>query len=162
MIRVMVALTAVFAGAAARAEDSKRIVGTWVVSEKEDRFGEGGSYIAMTPDGAGNVLGVRCIERVLSIGIADGSDDPKPLVTGSRYVVKLRTDKEPAVTTTGLAIADRLIQVETMADMVRTMRKGKETAVRIESESGVSRTMVFKTSATGKAFSRIAAECKLD
>lgn len=142
--------------------DGTRIVGSWVVTAKEDRFGDGGSFAAITSDGDSRVLAVRCIQKVLTIAIGLIGDDPKSLTQGQIFGIKLRTDKEPVMATVGIAITGRLIQVETMADMVRTIRKGKETAVRIENEDGVSETVVFKTKDTGRAFARIAEECSLD
>jgi hypothetical protein len=133
------------------------------VSNNEDRFGNGGTFVAAAPDEtAGTALTIRCIEKELSIAVLDNASDPKPLKVGTAYIVKLRTDKEPIMTTVGKVINDRLIQVDTQADMVRTIRKGRETAVRLENDNGVSRTIVFRTKGTAKALSRIADECNLD
>jgi hypothetical protein len=147
----------------AYAKDERQIVGSWIVSNNEDRFGKGGTFVAAVPDdAAGTALAVRCIEKELTIAVIDSSQDPKPLKRGAAYVVKLRTDKEPIMTTFGKAINDRLIQVDTQADMVRTIRKGRETAVRLENDDGVSRTIVFRTKGNAKALDRIADECSLD
>jgi hypothetical protein len=144
-----------------QAEDSGRLIGSWYVTATEDRFGKGGTFAALTGD-AGVGLAVRCIEGDLTIGVLDMSPDPKPLPIGGKFVIKLRIDKEPIMTTVGQAISDRLIQVSTQADMVRTIRKGRETALRLESADGVSLTRIFKTRETSKAFDRIAKECNLD
>jgi hypothetical protein len=151
-----------FAGYA-RAEDGRQIVGSWVVTDSDDRFGKGGTFTAAAFDeGMSTALVIRCIEKDLSIAILDAANDPRPLDVGTTFVVKLRTDKEPVMTSIGKAISERLIQVETQADMVRTIRKGRETALRLENEHGVSRTVIVKTKNNGKAFARIAKECALD
>ncbi|WFU44106.1 hypothetical protein QA640_17635 [Bradyrhizobium sp. CB82] len=152
----------------AHAKDERQVVGSWLIDNKEDRFGNGGTFIAAVPDvsasaNSGTALVVRCIEKDLSIALLDSAQiDPKPLKIGTAYVVKLRTDTEPVMTTVGKAINERLIQVETQADMVRTIRKGRETAIRLENSDGVSRTIIFQTKGNAKALARIAAECKLD
>ena len=82
--------------------------------------------------------------------------------TGTSYVVKLRADKGPITTTAGKAISERIIQLETQADMVRTIRKASETALRVESATDISSTFVYNTAGGVKAFARIAQGCNLD
>jgi hypothetical protein len=38
----------------------------------------------------------------------------------------------------------------------RTLEKGRETAIRLENENGVSRTIIFRTRGTAKALARVA------
>lgn len=159
---LLLAMTLLAATVCAHADD-RQIVGSWIVSNDDDRFGKGGTFVAAVPDEtAGTALTIRCIEKELSIAVLDSTSDPKPLKVGTGYIVKLRTDKEPIMTTIGKAINERLIQVSTQADMVRTIRKGRETAIRLESNEGVSRTIIFRTKGAAKALTRIADECNLD
>lgn len=162
--QVSVLAMMLFAGTVcAHAKDERQIVGSWIVSNNEDRFGKGGTFVAAVLDqNGGTALAVRCIEKDLSIAVIDSSQDPKPLKVGTAYVVKMRTDKEPIMTTAGKAIGDRLIQFDTQADMVRTIRKGRETAIRLENDNGVSRTLIFPTKGNMKALARVADECNLD
>jgi hypothetical protein len=138
-----------------------RISGNWITSAKEDRFGDGGSFGAVTGDG-GYALAVRCIQKTLSIGIAEIGSDPKPLEKGDFYKFRFRVDAQPIVDANGLVISDRLIQVATERDLVRSIRDGKETAIHIEDSHGVSSTHVFNTNGSRKAFADLSRECPLD
>jgi hypothetical protein len=107
------------ANASASADEGRQLVGTWPVTNNDDRFGKGGTFVAAAFDETmGTALVVRCIEKDLSLAILEAANDPNPLTLGVTYVVKLRTDKEPIMTSVGKAISERLIQVDTQADMV--------------------------------------------
>ena len=53
MIRAVAALGFVFCGVTSAIADDAKLVGNWLVSEKEDRFEDGGTFFAVTGDGAG-------------------------------------------------------------------------------------------------------------
>jgi hypothetical protein len=55
---------------------------------------------------------------------------------------------------------ESLIQVDATAEIVRSIRDGKEIAVRQESTQGVSNTTIFNTKGNAKAFARLTKECK--
>jgi hypothetical protein len=138
-----------------------RLIGNWLTSAKEDRFGDGGTFIAATGDG-GIVLAVRCLQKTLSIGIIEIGEDPKPIEKGDLYLFKFRVDTLPIVETGGIAIGDRLVQVITEKALVKSIRDGKETAVRVEDKRGVSSTHVFNTNGSRRAFADLSRECPLD
>lgn len=146
----------------AQNKDGQRIVGDWLVTSQEDRFEEGGTYIAMAGDGGGHLLGVRCIQKKLSLAFMNVGSDPKPLRIGDIFAFKIRTDKKPVFETMGKAINDRLIELVTTKEVVRDMRAGSETALRIESVAGVSNTTVFKTRGAKQAFAVIEKDCPLE
>ena len=137
------------------------MIGNWITSAKEDRFGDGGAFVAATGDG-GIVLAVRCLQKNLSIGIIEAGNDPKPIEKGDLFLLKFRVDASPIVETGGIAISDRLIQAVTEKAMVKSIRDGKETAVRIEDKRGTTSTHIFNTSGSRKAFADLSRECPLD
>ena len=159
MLLVMAALLG-FAGSA-RADYEGRVVGNWLTSATEDRFGDGGAYTAVTIDGRTGLV-VRCLQKKLSLAVLEMSNDPKPLAEKDAFTLKFRVDKQPVTESVGMAISPRLIQVITEKTLVRAIRDGRETAVRLESTSGVSSTHVFKTNGATKAFADLAKECALD
>jgi hypothetical protein len=138
-----------------------RSVGNWLVSGTFDRFGDGGSFTAITTDGPIG-LGVRCLQKQLSFAILMIGQDPKPFEKGSIFSLKLRVDAQPVVETIGSAIDARLIQVVTQKDWVRAMHDGREMAVRIEDDHGTSSTNVFSVRGAKQAFADIEKECPLD
>ncbi len=162
MKRIVLAALACAAVTSAQAEPVRKIVGNWIVSSEEDRFGEGGTYVAMTLDDTANAFGVRCIERQLTLALMPGTATDEPLEKGQQFSIKLRTDKGPVQDLKGGAINARLIQMEATPELVRMVRGGKETALRYETERGTSRTLVFTTRDNAKAFARVASECKVD
>jgi hypothetical protein len=143
------------------ADYDARMVGNWLTSAKEDRFGDGGAFIAVTGDG-GIAIAVRCIQKTLTIGIMQVGDDPKPIQKGDLFLFKFRVDTQPVVETGGVAIGDRLVQVVTEKALVKSIRDGKETAVRLEDNRGVSSTHVFNTRGARAAFADLSRECPLD
>lgn len=152
---------AIGCGSAARADYEGRRVGNWLTSANEDRFGDGGAFVAATPDGS-TALAVRCLQKKLSIGLIDMGSDPKPFSEADLFALKFRVDKQPVVETAGVAISARLIEVVTEKSLVKALRDGRETAVRIFQKSGVTSSFVFKTAGAPKAFADLAKECPLD
>jgi hypothetical protein len=67
-----------------RSDYEGRMIGNWMTSAKEDRFGDGGTFVAATGDD-GIVLAVRCLQKSLSIGIIEVGDDPKPVEKGDLF-----------------------------------------------------------------------------
>lgn len=137
-----------------------RLVGNWIISAKQDRFGDGGTFLAMTGNG-GLVMAVRCIQKTLTIGFIIGGLDPKPITPREVYSFKFRVDQLPVVELAGVAIDDRLIQLDAPKALVATIRDGRETAVRMESPLGVSSTVVFSNLGAPKAFYDLSRECPL-
>jgi hypothetical protein len=163
MIRAVAALGFVFYGVTSAIADDAKVVGDWIVSEKEDRFGDGGTFVAVTGDGSGNVFAVRCIEKELTLGIGQINSATRKYKIGDKFYIKLRVDKQPVLELTGVALTELLIQVDATAEMVRSIRDGKEIAVRQESIQGVSNTTIFNnTKGNAKAFARLSRECKVD
>lgn len=144
-----------------RTDYSDRTIGKWLVSAKQDRFGDGGAFTAFTEDGAIG-FGVRCLQKTLSIGIIQLGADPKPMGKGDLFKIKFRIDAQPVVDSAGVAISDRLIQVVTAQSLVKSIRDGKETAIRIEDILGVTSTHIFDTNGARKAFADLSRDCPID
>jgi hypothetical protein len=144
-----------------RTDYEDRLIGNWLVSAKQDRFGDGGTFIAITGDGA-VALVIRCLQKDLSIGVIEVGGDPKPMGKGDFYKLKFRVDTQPIVDAGGLAISERLIQVVTDKSLVKSIRDGKETALRLEDDRGVSSTHIFNTKGSRSAFADLSRECPLD
>ena len=145
----------------AAADYERRIVGDWMISANEDRFGDGGTFTALTSDGS-NILAVRCIQKNLSLAMMEVGGDPKPVTKGDLFAYKFRVDKQPIVEVYGEAINERLIQIATEKSLVKAMRAGQETAVRSETTSGVTRVSIFRMKGAPKAFADLSKECPLD
>jgi len=143
------------------ADYDDRMIGNWLVSAKQDRFGDGGTFVAATGDGA-VALAVRCLQRTLSIGLIEIGGDPKPVAKGDIYKMKFRVDSTPAVDAEGIAISDRLIQVVTAPSLVKSIRDGKETAVRLEDSRGVFSIHIYDTKGASRAFVDLSRECPLE
>lgn len=144
-----------------RTDYERRIVGNWLTSAKEDRFGDGGTFTAATADGRVGLV-VRCIQKELSIGMIDMGADQKPLKKGDVFELKFRVDTLPVAKAYGEAISDRLIQVVTEKGLVKSIRDGREVAVRIEDVRTVSQMHVFPLSGAPRAFADLTRECPLD
>jgi hypothetical protein len=87
--------------AGGRAHADERMVGDWLVQSQEDKFGDGGTYIAVVPSQAGLGFAVRCIRKQWSLAFVDLSSDPKPLTVGDTFAFKMKVDREPVVELTG-------------------------------------------------------------
>jgi hypothetical protein len=160
-IKLLIAVAAIAAAAPARADYQNRLIGNWHVSAEEDRFGDGGTFIAVTGDG-GIGLAVRCLRKDLSIGILDMSPDPNPLTRGDRFNFSFRVDKTPIVEAEGVAISERLIELKTEKSLVNSIRAGKETAVKLTDAYGTSSVHIFTTTGAAKAFADLSKECPLN
>lgn len=147
---------AMLAASAARADYEGREIGNWVVSAKEDRFGDGGTYLAMTA-GDGMIFGVRCIQKDLSAAVIFAE---KELKTKDLFEFKFRVDKAPIVETIGLAINEHLIEIAIEGSLVKQMLDGKELAVRMKAATFTS-THIIKLRGASKAFVDIVKECPL-
>lgn len=147
---------AMLAAGAARADYEGREIGNWVVSAKEDRFGDGGTYLAMTA-GDGMIFAVRCIQKDLSIGLVFPTEELKPK---DLFEFKLKVDREPVVERSGVAINEHLIQIGIDSDLVKQMLDGKELAIRMRAATFTS-THVIKLRGSSKAFVDIVKECPL-
>ena len=158
---VMAAAALLLTTGAALADYEGRRVGNWLTSATEDRFGDGGVFIAVTPDGS-TALAVRCLQKKLSIGLIDIGSDQTPYTEKEIYAFKFRVEKQPIRETVGVAISPRLIEVVTEKELVKAIRDGRETAVRLLEKSGVASSFLFKTTGAPKAFVDLAKECPLD
>jgi hypothetical protein len=106
---------------------------------------------------------VRCIEKALTLGIGQIDNATRKYKVGDKFYIRLRVDKQPVLELTGVALDGSLIQVDATAEIVRSIRDGKEIAVRQESIQGVTaiaNTTIFSTKGNAKAFARLTKECK--
>ncbi|NEV77926.1 hypothetical protein DYI24_12850 [Rhodopseudomonas sp. BR0C11] len=158
---VLSALAALLMSGAAQADYSGRQIGSWTTKARDDRFGDGGSYIALTMAG-GAALGVRCIGKKLSLAMMETGIYARPIAEGDRFDIKVRVDKGEIVKLDGVAIGGRVIQIPASRDLVRQIRQGAEAAVRIETADGVSAIVVFPLHGAAKAFTDLGRECGID
>ncbi|MCG6203668.1 hypothetical protein LPW26_03380 [Rhodopseudomonas sp. HC1] len=163
MRRVIVlgVVAASLATGSARADYDERVIGDWAASAKEDRFGDGGTYVAVTAEDT-MALAVRCLQKQLSIAVIYLGDNPNEASPGGVFKFKLRVDKQPVVETLGTAMSGRAIQLKTTSAMVSAMRDGKELGLRIESNRGVVTTKIFPIRGARKAFADLSNECPLE
>lgn len=139
---------------------AQKVVGDWLVQIEADRFGDGGTDVAMTASATTAVaFAVRCIRREWSLAVLDLSSDPKPLKSGSAFAFKFRVDQNVVVKGYGAAVNERLIQLETETNLVSQILKGKELAMRLERPDGATIDMVFPISSAPRALASHLKDC---
>lgn len=144
--------------AAARADYENKAVGNWIVTDRADRFSDGGTHIALTTAGL-VTLAVRCLNKRLTLAILD---DPRRMRAGDEFKVRLRVDRGDIFDEYGDARSDRLIEIPVTDNAeVRDMTTGKEIAVKIEG-GGVTATHIFKLTGARRAFSDLVKVCSID
>ena len=148
---VAAALAALLMAGAAGAQERKQVIGNWMVTVEQDRFGDGSRAIAMTVQ-SGNILALRCLQKKMSLALL-GKYKP-----GDIYVIKFRVDRADVVDTVGMAISDEVLQIETTPQMVRQMSTGKEYALRVAGDHG-SQDFVFRAGTAQKALVPVIAAC---
>jgi hypothetical protein len=133
-----------------------KIIGNWMLTVEADRFSDANTkVIAVTMNSAGDVLAVRCLSGQISFAL--GGERYKE---GDQFDIKYRPDKLAIVETTGTALNEKMMEVETSAEMVRSMLEAKEYAFRIMGAS--SRDVVFKAGAgAAKALAEVTKACPL-
>jgi hypothetical protein len=156
---IALALT-IAATCAAQADYKARLIGDWITSGTDDRFGDGGTYIAMTGDN-GFILAVRCLQKELSLAVMDHTGAKVP-DRGDAYLFKLRVDKEPIFTTMGKTLDQGLVQLVTEKALVREMRDGRELALKVTSGDGIESVHIYPLRGARKAFADLEKECPLD
>jgi hypothetical protein len=144
-------------GTAAQAETKQKMIGSWVVQTQEDAFDSGGSYLMMTGR-PGFIFAVRCLQKIPSFGIVVPNDT---LSKGQLFSVKLRIDRGDIVVVDGIAIDEHLIQVDNDFRIWKDLPGGREIAIRLENDAGVSSTQSFKTAGSGAALQALTRECPI-
>jgi hypothetical protein len=144
-------------GSGAQAETKQKMVGNWMVTTSEDAFDKGGSAAMITGNGS-FIFAVRCLQKTPTFGIILPNDK---LAMGQVFNVKLRVDRGDIVDVDGLAIDEHLIQVDNNFKIWKALPGGKEIAIRIESEAGVSQTQAFKAAGAGAALPTLTRECPI-
>lgn len=156
-----VAVLAIIVGAGSVRAAS--VIGSWVVTNQEDRFGDGGRFVAMTPavGAPGAVFAVRCFARKWSLAMIPGTK----LVTGEAFKLRLRVDKGGIVDGFGQALDEQLLQIAVEADaeprLIKEILAGREIAVRLTNVLDVSSDLVFRLTGSRKALAGHLKECKL-
>jgi hypothetical protein len=144
-------------GSAAQAETKQKMVGSWMVHTQEDAFDKGGTHVMFTGIPS-FMFGIRCLQKFPSFGIILPDDK---LTVGQRINVKLRVDHGDIVEVDGIAIEEHLIQAENNFKIWKDLPGGKEIAIRLENEAGVSQTQVFKISGAASALPTVTRECPI-
>jgi hypothetical protein len=133
------------------------MVGNWMVTTQEDAFDKGGTA-AMITGSPGFFFAVRCLQKTPSFGIMLPSDK---LTVGQAFSVKLRVDRGDIVEVDGIAIDEHMIQAENNFKIWKALPGGKEIAIRIENEAGVSQTQVLKAAGAASALPTVTPECPI-
>jgi hypothetical protein len=154
MIGFAAVVAVLLASHAARADYDKRIIGNWVTSGSEDRFGDGGRYtaVAISDDYA---FGVRCLDKAFSFAVLPIGDKTREKTP---YKFKFRVDRGKVYQGAGLAIGEKIVQVLADPALTADLTTGKELAIRQEVD-GVSETHVIKLRSSGKALHDVLAQC---
>lgn len=163
MRRISVLMVLAAVGLPATLHAKPQVMGRWLVSADEDRFGNGGRYFAATPNDAETMaFAIRCLEKNRSIAFNNIAARRDPMKAGDKFQIKLRVDKQPIVEVAGVALDDKLIQAAPDKATLVSIRSGRELAVRIENSSGVSNTHVFRLDGAKKVFPLALKECPID
>ncbi len=158
MRKVWFAAALVVAASPALADYESKAVGNWIVTEQSDRFGDGGTHVAMTSAG-GVSLAVRCIKKHLTLAVIGF---PQALRARDEVKIKLRVDRGDVFEEFGDARGDQMIEIAVTDNAeVRDMTKGKEVALHVD-VAGTSATYVFKTRGARQAFSDLVKVCPID
>jgi hypothetical protein len=155
--KFVIALAMATLGTVVQAETKQKMVGNWVVQTQEDAFDKGGSYLMMTGSPS-FIFAVRCLQKIPSFGIIMPNDT---LSKGQLFSVKLRVDRGAIVEVDGIAIDEHLIQVDNDFKIWNDLPGGREIAIRLENEVGVSSTQSFKTVGSGAALQVVNRECPI-
>jgi hypothetical protein len=149
---------AVLAGGAGAAVARGSLVGNWYVTVEEDRFGDGGTALAVTQSRSGDAMfAVRCIRRKWSLALMAGKVNP-----GEVFLIRMRVDRGDIADAAAAAISDAVVQIETDAATVSKIAGGRELALRIVDPRGTSRDYVFGLAKAKAALSRHIKECTLE
>ena len=152
------ALAGVVALGATGGSQAQQTVGNWVVQHAPDRFGDGGTDIAITGDGT-MAFAIRCIRREWSLALMDVSADPKPLQVSDTFYLLLKVDKYDAKAALGRSISPRLIQIETTPVMVSSLLGGETLAVRVNDPAHVVSEFSFPLKGARRALSQHMKNC---
>lgn len=138
------------------AAKGRSAVGDWQVTADDDRFGDGGKYIAMTIGDGASFFAVRCIRKEWSLAVIAGKQ-----TAGDLFSVRLRVDKNDIVDEAGVAIDDLVVQIDPAKAVIRQILDGREIALRLKSSKGVTQDYVFGISKARAALARHVKECSL-
>ena len=155
-LAIALAAMALF-GSVAQAETKQKMVGNWMVQTQEDAFDKGGTAAMITGNGS-FIFAVRCLQKTPSFGVILPNDK---LTNGQVFNVKLRVDHGDIVEVDGIAIDEHLIQTENNFKIWKDLPGGREIAIRLENEMGVSQTQAFKISGAGSALPAVTRECPI-
>ncbi|GEM_PF-6050688 len=154
MIALASLATALLASTVARADYEGRIVGNWVTSATEDRFGDGGRYTAVAIS-ENYAFGVRCLDKAFSYAVLPIGDKTREKTL---YKFKFRVDRGKVYQGAGLAIGEKIVQVLADPALTADLTTGKELAIRQEVD-GVSETHIIKLRSSSKALRDVLAQC---
>ena|ERR1700738_931583 len=109
--------------------------------------------------GTGNFsFAVRCLQKEPSFGILLPNDK---LTYSQFFNLKLRVDRGDIVEVNGIAIEEHLIQFENNFAIWKALPGGKQIAIRLENQKGVSQTQSFKITGAAKALPTVTRECPI-
>lgn len=150
-----------FSGSPSFADYENRAFGSWLASAKSDRFGEGGTYFAMTSDGM-RTLAVRCLEKDFSLALLEMARTGSGPKVGTIIKFKLRVDKQPVIETFGEVVAEHLIVVPDDVGAAKQILTGRELAVRTETPAGLVKTSIFQITGADRALADVLKNCPPD
>ncbi|MCW5693095.1 MAG: hypothetical protein KIT48_12090 [Pseudolabrys sp.] len=134
-----------------------KVIGNWLLTVEADRFSDAATNVIALTEGTGGdgVLAVRCLRGNLSIALGGTKFD-----TGDKFLVKFRADKNIVIDTTGTALSETIMQLDTTHEMVRQMLTAKEYAFRVIGTS--SKDFVFRAGrGAAKVLGEVTKPCPL-
>ncbi|WP_018388619.1 hypothetical protein [Ancylobacter sp. FA202] len=157
-MRVALAIVGIFVSATAvGADEIKKRFGTWEVSIDKDRFNGESKVIALSMQ-QGDAVAVRCFPPEVSVVVGELSLGAGRFEEGMEFDVRFRADEGEIIEATGVALSDKIIQVEESRPMAEAIKKAKEFAFRL-SFRGVTFDKVFKTGKGGQALGEVFKAC---
>jgi hypothetical protein len=139
------------------AQEQKRTIGNWQISEEQDRFGDGSTVSATTGTGVFR-LAIRCVDRKLTVALTD-TRSRGGFLTDESFQIKFRADNRPIVDVAGIAINDGLIRIDQPKDMVQQMFGAKEIAFRITNSRDVWIDLVYNLIQPERALAPVVKAC---
>lgn len=143
------------------AQETKRQIGAWEVSVEKDRFNSGSTKVIAILMQGGNAVAVRCFPKGLSVAVGELLFGQGRFDEGMVFSVKFRADDKKIITTDGLGLSDKFIQIDSGPEIVSQMLNAKEYAFRLGYKA-VTFDMVFKAGKGAReALGMVIKECPI-
>ncbi len=130
---LVIAASVLVISSASAAEPHGETIGNWYLSTERDRF-SGEDIVRAVTEQNGKMMGVRCLDHILSLAINDPS---RRFTPGDHFKIKFRADDNLVVDTDGEAISDTSILIRAKEPIPGELLTSKEFAFRVASTIGL-------------------------